>query len=188
MDIEEQLVTLVLRKPLLEFAGDGAVGRTHITMDYFAQYGMHVGHLSQLKSAPVVQQLGAIADDERGHSGLTRMGTVVKGVRIEPETVEGTAETVALIVLQHPPVLEVVLPLLEGINIAPSFRNATSLDNLLEQRERERHGADEVCGLASIVGQELHNILKRAVLRFGGVLEDVELLGRVVYTMKAMAG
>lgn len=105
------------------------------------------------------------------------MFAVVEGARVEPGAIDGTSHTIALLGRQQTAAFEVVLPLLERVYIAPFLGDAPVLDNLLEKREREWDGANDVCRLAGIVSEELVEVLQRPELRFCCVLEYGEFLG-----------
>ena len=74
-------------------------------------------------------------------------------------------------------VAEVVFPLLERVDVFPFFGDAADFEELLEEREGGGDAADEVRGLAGIVGHELDGVFEGAELGFSGVVEDWETLG-----------
>ena len=82
----------------------------------------------------------------------------MEGAGVEPDSIDGSSHEVTLIHCQETPAFKVVLPLLERVDVAPLLSCAPMLHNLLEQREREGNGANNVCRLAFVVGQELSEV------------------------------
>ena len=82
----------------------------------------------------------------------------MEGAGVEPDSIDGSPHEIALIRCQESPAFEVVLPLLERVDVAPFLSCAPMLHNLLEQCERERNGANDMCRLAFVVGEELSEV------------------------------
>ncbi len=110
-------------------------------------------------------------------AAFARVHAVVEGARIEPETVEGTAETVAFEGRKKAAVFEVVFPLFERVDVFPFGGDAADFDYLLEERVGKWDGTKDVGRLAGVVGYQLDGVLERAVLGFGGEGEDCQFGG-----------
>jgi len=188
VDIEKQLLMIVFRLPFSELPRNGAVGRADVAVDDFAKNGVHVSDLSELDSAPVVQQPGTLLNDQLLHACFPRKRAVVEGVRVQPQAVQRPAQPPALVGCQESAVFEVLLPFLERVDVAPLLSNTASVCDLLEESKRKGDRARDVRGLAGVVGQELGEVLEGAELGFSGVLKEVELLRGRVYLAEAAAG
>ena len=82
----------------------------------------------------------------------------MEGAGVEPDSIDGSSHEIALVCCQETPAFEVVLPFLERIDVAPFLSRAPMLHDLLEQREREGNGANDVRRLTSVVGEELREV------------------------------
>lgn len=107
---------------------------------------------------------------------------------IEPGAVKCSAEAVVLLARKETATLVVVLPLLEGIDMAPLLSYTAVACHLLKQSSRERNIADYVCRLTGIMGEQLGEVFQRPKLCFGNGLKHREALGRSRNTAKAAAG
>lgn len=75
----------------------------------------------------------------------------MEGARVEPGTVDCSAEPIVLFACQEAAALVIVFPLLEWVDVAPLLGYAAVTDDLLEQSSGESNVANDVCWLASIV-------------------------------------
>jgi hypothetical protein len=66
----------------------------------------------------------------------------------------------------------VVLPLLEWIDATPLFCHSTMVYDLLEKSGGERNIANDVGRLTRIVGEQLREVFKWAILSLSGALKD----------------
>ena len=81
MNVEEELL-VCLQKALAKFALNCAVAGTNVILQYIAEDFTDVFDLGKLGQVPIVQKLGAFLDDVPMHAGVTRVGSIVEGVRI----------------------------------------------------------------------------------------------------------
>ena len=176
VDVEEQLL-IGVRETFPEFPLDGAVAGADVVLQHIANDQPHIFHLRQLGRAPVVQELGALEHVVAVRAGRARVAGVVEGARVEPETVDGATQAVAFGRGEQAAVAEVVFPFLDRVDGFPFLCDAAYFEELLEKGEGEGDGADEVRGLAGVVGDELDGVLEGAELGFGGAVEDWETLG-----------
>lgn len=176
VDVEEEWL-LRVREALAELALDGAVAGADVRLQHVADHLAHVFHLGQFGAAPVAQELGALELVGAVHAGCAGVASVVEGARVQPETVDGAAEGVAFGGGEEAAVTEVVFPFLDGVDVFPFLGYAAHFEELVQERKGGGHGADEVRGLAGVVGDELDGVLQGAKLGFGGVVEDWETLG-----------
>ena len=176
VDVEEELL-LRVREAFPEFALDGAVAGADVVLHHLAHHLAHVFHFGQVGCAPVAQELGALEHVAAVRARRARVARVVEGARVQPETVDGAAEGVPLGRGEQPAVAEVVFPFLGRVDVFPFLGYAAHFEELVQEREGGGHGADEVCGLAGVVGDELDGVLQGAELGFGGAVEDGETLG-----------
>lgn len=175
--VEEQRV-LGVRVVGVQGARDGAVAGADVVADYVAEDRGCVGDFAELARAPVVQQGGALQHDGPREPGFARVLRVVEGARVQPDAVDGAAEAVAFAAGEEAARFVVVLPFFEWVQVAPFRGDAAGVCHLLDEGEREGHAADYVGWLAGVVGEELREVLQRAVLGFGGMLQDGQALGR----------
>lgn len=176
VDVEEELL-LRVREALPEFALDGAVAGADVLLQHVAYHLAHIFHLGQFGCAPVVQELGTLEQVGAVHAGCAWVASVVEGARVQPETVNGAAEGVAFRGGEKAAVTEVVFPFLDGVDVFPFLGYAAHFEELVQERKGGGRRADEVRGLAGVVGDDLDGVLQGAELGFGGVVEDWETLG-----------
>ena len=92
--VEQQLL-LAFGETFAEFPLDGTVTGTDLMLHKIADDITDIFDLSEFTSAPIMQKLGPLENIMTMHTSSAFITGVVEGVRIEPETVDGTAETIS---------------------------------------------------------------------------------------------
>ena len=124
-----------------------------------------------------MQELSALEHVVPMHTRRARVPGIMESARVQPETIDSAAKIMTFGGSEQTSVFEVVFPFLERVDLFPFFGDAAYFEELLEKSEGGGDGADEVRGLAGVVGHELDGVLEGAELGFGSAVEDGKTLG-----------
>lgn len=80
---------------LAEFALDGSIAGADASQN-LAENGVDIGDFGESGVVPVMEKQGAFADELWAHADVTGYGGCVEGDVVEPEAVDGAAQTAPL--------------------------------------------------------------------------------------------
>lgn len=139
MDIERQLM-VTFRVAFSELSLDGPVAGTDVVLYDITDDQTHVLNLGQLGCGPVVQELGTLGNDVRKGAAKATVRLRMKGSMVQPETIDCTAETEPLIIIQRATILKIGLPFLDWVYDFPLLGHVPDLDYLLKEGVGYRGG------------------------------------------------
>lgn len=144
-------------------------------VDDFADDVVDIRYFGEFVGSPVVEECSAFLHDEQIHASAAGVRFVMECARVQPVPVKCSTQSIALFCGQESPVLEIVLPLLERVDVAPLLRHSACLYNLFEESDGEGYRACYVRWLAGVVCEELRYIVQRAVLILGRCFQQRQL-------------
>lgn len=98
VDVVEEGAVFVGGVSSLELAGDGAVGGADVGVNDLAEDTVDVCYFGKLPRVPVVQECGALEEDEACGTEFAWVIAVVEGAGVEPVAIDGSAYAMAFLV------------------------------------------------------------------------------------------
>ncbi len=178
MYVEHEAVLLV-RVARLVLDAHAAVGWTGVASQHLAHDLVDIVHFRQVVYREVLEQCCAGRDNRWNAAARPDMGGVVESFGEEPESVDRSADSVALLGDEKPAGRVVGSPLLERVDSLPALRNTADVHDLLDQGCRDWNVAVDVRWLRSVLGDELDDVVKGPELSFGGRAENDKVLRRM---------
>ena len=146
VDVKEELLIRVW-EVVSKLTLDRAVARTDVILQNVATYFADIFDLGELGGGPVVQEFSTLKDILPVHTRGTGVAGIVEGSRVEPKSVDGTAEAIPFGGCEEATVFEVVFPFLGRINFFPLVRCPANFDDLFQESEGERSLSNNMCRL-----------------------------------------